>query len=169
MQHTHASTVQVFGEPGTGLLLAICPLTPCWPKLRTAPNIRLIAGDRVGSLKVVSTPGHTPGHVAFLDTRDGSLIAGDTVTAIGRVAVASQFYLRFPLAAMAGWDKTRVVESAQRLRSLDPTMLVVGHSPAVRDPGPAMDRAIAEARARQRRHERRLEEAHERTMYMSRR
>jgi len=41
-----------------------------WPTLQTKPDVRLAAGDRVGSLEVVATPGHTPGHVAFLDTRD---------------------------------------------------------------------------------------------------
>ena len=97
----------------------------------------------MGSLDLVPTPGHTPGHVAFLDTRDGALIAGDTFTSYGRLAVASHFYLRFPLAAMATWDKVKIVESARRLRSLDPDVLVVGHGPATRDPGAAMDQAIA--------------------------
>src|SRR4051794_34773984 len=55
-----------------------------WPKaLQTTPDVRLAAGDRVGSLEVIATPGHTPGHVAFLDTRDGTLIAGDTYTSYG--------------------------------------------------------------------------------------
>jgi Metallo-beta-lactamase superfamily len=52
-----------------------------WPKLETRPDVRLGAGDEVGSLEVVPTPGHTPGHVAFQDTRDGTMIAGDTFTA----------------------------------------------------------------------------------------
>ena len=116
-----------------------------WPKLQTVPDVRLAGGDRVGSLDVVPTPGHTPGHVAFLDTRDGALIAGDTFTSYGRLAVASHFYLRFPLAAMATWDKVKVLESARRLRSLDPDVLAVGHGPAARDPGAAMDQAIARA------------------------
>jgi glyoxylase-like metal-dependent hydrolase (beta-lactamase superfamily II) len=116
-----------------------------WPKLKTVPDVRLNAGDRVGSLEVVATPGHTPGHVAFVDTRDRSLIAGDTYTSYGDVAVSSHFYLRFPLAAMATWDKAKVVESARALRALNPPILLVGHGPAVRDPGAAMDRAIARA------------------------
>jgi glyoxylase-like metal-dependent hydrolase (beta-lactamase superfamily II) len=120
-------------------------LPGAWPKLKTVPDVRLGGEDRVGSLEVVLTPGHTPGHVAFLDTRDRALIAGDTFTAYGRVAIASHFYLRFPFAVMATWDKEAVVESARRLRSLDPTALAVGHGPAVRDPGPRMDRAIARA------------------------
>ena len=120
-------------------------LPGAWPKLETVPDVRLVDGERVGSLEVVLTPGHTPGHVAFIDTRDGVLIAGDTFTAYGRLAVASHFYLRFPFAAMASWDKAKVLESATHLRSLDPAVLVVGHGPAVRDPGAAMDQAIARA------------------------
>src|SRR5215471_18101513 len=49
-------------------------LTGSWPTLKTAPDVRLQPGDRVGSLEVVSSPGHTPGHIAFLDTRDQTLI-----------------------------------------------------------------------------------------------
>jgi glyoxylase-like metal-dependent hydrolase (beta-lactamase superfamily II) len=120
-------------------------LTGSWPKLETIPDVRINGGDRVGSLEVISSPGHTPGHVAFLDRRDNTLIAGDVYTSYGKVAVTSHFYLRFPLAAMATFDKPTDVESARLLRTLDPALLVVGHGPAVRDPGPAMDRAIARA------------------------
>ncbi len=115
-----------------------------WPKdLKTTPDVRLAAGERVGSLQVVAAPGHTPGHVAFLDTRDDTLIAGDAFTTYGSVAVPSHFYLRFPLAAMATWDKAQTVESAAALRALDPAVLVAGHGPAVRNPAAAMDRALA--------------------------
>jgi glyoxylase-like metal-dependent hydrolase (beta-lactamase superfamily II) len=116
-----------------------------WPKIRTVPDVRLVPGDRVGSLEVVPSPGHSPGHVSFLDTRDRTLIAGDVFTSYGGVAVSSHFFLRFPLAAMATWDKAGDVESARALRALDPAILVVGHGPVVRDPGAAMDRAIARA------------------------
>lgn len=117
-----------------------------WPKVRTVPDARLGPGDRVGSLEVVAAPGHSPGHVAFLDTRDRALIAGDTFTSYGRLAVSDHLYWRFPLAAMATWDKAKDLESARALRALEPSVLVVGHGPAVRAPGAAMDRAIAEAR-----------------------
>ncbi len=120
-----------------------------WPKnFKTTPDVRLAAGDRVGSLEVVASPGHSPGHVAFIDTRDGTLIAGDVYTSYGSVAVTNHFYLRFPFAAMATWDKARDLESARALRALDPPVLVVGHGPAVRGPGAVMDRAIARASKR---------------------
>src|SRR4051794_36702637 len=34
-----------------------------WPKLGTVPDVRLGTGDRVGSLEVIPSPGHSPGHV----------------------------------------------------------------------------------------------------------
>jgi glyoxylase-like metal-dependent hydrolase (beta-lactamase superfamily II) len=120
-------------------------LTGSWPKLKTVPDVRLRAGDRVGSLEVIASPGHSPGHVAFLDTRDRALIAGDVFTSIGGVAVSSHFHARFPLAAMATWDKPRDLQSARELRMLNPTMLVVGHGRATRSPASAMDSAIARA------------------------
>jgi len=112
---------------------------------RRAPDVRLSAGDRVGSLEVVPSPGHSPGHVSFLDTRDGILIAGDVFTAYGRVAVTSHLYLRFPFAYFPTWDRAEDLASARALRALDPSVLVVGHGPAVRDPGAAMDTAVARA------------------------
>ena len=116
-----------------------------WPKVRTAPDVRLAGGDRVGSLEVVSSPGHSPGHVAFLDTRDRSLLAGDVFTTYGGPAVTNHFQLPFPFAAMATWDKAADLESARSLRTLDPALLAVGHGPAKRDAIAAMDKAIAAA------------------------
>jgi len=122
-----------------------------WPrKLTTVPDVRISGGERIGSLEVVPTPGHTPGHVAFLDTRDRTLIAGDVFTSYGRVAVTNHLYWRFPFATAGTQDRAQDLESARRLRELDPAILVVGHGPEVRQPGPAMDAAIAASRAAQR-------------------
>jgi len=58
-----------------------------WPKVKTVPDIRLSGGETIGSLEVVPTPGHSPGHVAFRDTCDGpkslkefALLLGDSST-----------------------------------------------------------------------------------------
>jgi glyoxylase-like metal-dependent hydrolase (beta-lactamase superfamily II) len=116
-----------------------------WPSISTVPDVRLQAGDRVGSLEVVPSPGHTPGHVAFLDTRDRSLIAGDVFTTFGSVQVSNHYYWRFPLAAMATNDRADDLASARTLRALEPSLLVVGHGSAVPSPGTQMDRAIQQA------------------------
>ena len=62
--------------------------------------------------------------------------------------MTNHFYLRFPLAAMATYDKAEDLRSARALRALDPTLLVVGHgpatpNPATPNPAAAMDAAIA--------------------------
>ena len=116
-----------------------------WPAVETTPDVRLYEGDRVGSLEVVATPGHTPGHVSFLDTRDRELIVGDVFTSYGRVETTSRLYWRFPLATTATWNKEQNLASAQKLRALEPTTLYVGHGPALRQPVSAMRQAITRA------------------------
>ena len=116
-----------------------------YPGARTRPTRTLSEGDRVGSLQVVAAPGHTPGHVAFLDTRDRTLIAGDAFSTIGGVATSAKANPFFPLPVMATWHKPTALESARRLRALDPARLAVGHGPIVDAPGAAMDKAIARA------------------------
>src|SRR4051794_3672756 len=119
-----------------------------YPKIETRPGQLLNPGGRVGSLEVVAAPGHTPGHVAFLDTRDRTLIAGDAYSTLGGVSTTAKVNPRFPLPAMATWDKPTVVRTAKELRALDPARLAVGHGPVVENPGPAMDAAIARAEGR---------------------
>ena len=116
-----------------------------YPGAKTRPTRTLSAGDRVGSLEVVAAPGHTPGHVAFLDTRDRTLIAGDAFSTIGGVATSAKANPFFPLPVMATWHKPTALESARALRALDPSRLAVGHGHIVDAPGAAMDKAIARA------------------------
>jgi glyoxylase-like metal-dependent hydrolase (beta-lactamase superfamily II) len=116
-----------------------------WPDVETQPDVLLEPGDRVGSLEVIEAPGHTPGHVAFLDTRDRTVFAGDVFTTLGGTAVSSHFTLPFPLAAMATWDKERNLDSARALRALEPQLLAVGHGDALSDPGSETVRAIERA------------------------
>jgi glyoxylase-like metal-dependent hydrolase (beta-lactamase superfamily II) len=77
-------------------------------------------GDRVGSLEVIASPGHTPGHVAFFDVRDKALIAGDALQTRGGIAVSGDLRLLFPFVAMATWNKPVALTSAKTLRALTP-------------------------------------------------
>jgi glyoxylase-like metal-dependent hydrolase (beta-lactamase superfamily II) len=116
-----------------------------WPTLHTKPDLRLAGGERIGSLEVIATPGHTPGHVAFLDVRDRTLLAGDTFTTYWRTEIPNRLAQPFPLAAMGTQDNRQIVDAARALRAVEPRTLLVGHGPAVRDPGSAMDAAIKRA------------------------
>jgi len=115
---------------------------------KTRPTRTLAHGDRVGSLEVISTPGHTPGHAAFLDTRDRTLIAGDAFQTQGGIAVSGIIRPLFPLPALATWHKPTALKSARLLCELEPRRLAVGHGRVLTDPVPAMQRAIAVATER---------------------
>ena len=116
-----------------------------YPKCATKPGRLLAAGDRVGSLEAVASPGHTPGHLSFLDTRDRTLIAGDAFQTLGGVAVAGVIKPLFPLPGMASWHLPTALESARALRALEPARMAVGHGRVLEEPGAAMDAAIAAA------------------------
>lgn len=119
-----------------------------WPVCTTRPTRVVTPGERVGSLEVVAAPGHTPGQVAYLDTRDGALIAGDALSTHFGPAVAGVSKLLFPFVAMGTWDKPTALKTAKALRALGPARLAVGHGPVVTSPAAMMDAAIATAARR---------------------
>ena len=51
--------------------------------IRHQPSRMLKDLDHVGDLLCLTTPGHTPGHISFLDERDGTLYADDTPITYG--------------------------------------------------------------------------------------
>ena len=109
---------------------------------KTSPTRLLQDGDTVGSLQVVASPGHTPGHIALFDPRDGTLLAGDAFQTQGGVAVAGQICPLFPLPAFATYHIPTALESARRLMDLKPARLAVGHGAVLEGPVRAMNMAI---------------------------
>lgn len=116
-----------------------------YPGIKSAPTATFEAGERIGSLEVIAAPGHTPGHVAFLDPRDRTLLCGDAYSTLGGVATSAKANPRFPLPAMATWSRETELASAKALRALEPARLAPGHGKIVDDPLAAMDAAIAKA------------------------
>jgi glyoxylase-like metal-dependent hydrolase (beta-lactamase superfamily II) len=110
---------------------------------RTTPTRTIEAGEHVGSLRAVAAPGHTPGQLAFLDERDGTLLCGDAYATLFGVATCARPKAAFPLPGIATWQRPTAQATAEALRALDPARHAPGHGPVVEDPGAAMDRAIA--------------------------
>lgn len=127
------------GEPDT-------PIKGGVPKnIKTQPDRLLEEGDRVGSLQVIHTPGHTPGSISLLDTRNHSLLAGDAFQTHGGIAVSGTFKALFPFPAFATWNKRIALESARKIRELNPQLLAVGHGKMIDKPLDAIDFAIFES------------------------
>ncbi|MFD2612647.1 MBL fold metallo-hydrolase [Paenibacillus gansuensis] len=114
-------------------------------KLKTRADVLLHDGGRVGSLQAVAAPGHTPGSMAFLDTRNAALIAGDAFQTRGGIAVAGQVRPLFPFPAWGTWDKATALAGARKLAALAPAVLACGHGRMLEQPAAAIERAIAEA------------------------
>ena len=96
-----------------------------------------------GSLRVIDTPGHIPGHMSFLDERDGTLYAGDALTAIhGLVEGEQRCSVVFSDARSwsPGMRAVAAVEAREKLLAyLDRAVCVLGM---------AVSRRVAEPRCR---------------------
>ncbi|MEX2415802.1 MAG: MBL fold metallo-hydrolase [Paenibacillaceae bacterium] len=114
-------------------------------KVKTKPDVLLNDGDHVGSLLAIAAPGHTPGNMAFLDTRNRALIVGDAFQTRGGMAVTGQVRPLFPFPAMATWNKEVSLATARKLSELNPSLLAVGHGLMVENPQVKIARAIKSA------------------------
>ncbi|MGQ8873804.1 MBL fold metallo-hydrolase [Paenibacillus sp. TSA_86.1] len=125
------------------------PIRGSVPKaVRTKPDRLLEDGDQIGSLVAIASPGHTPGHMAFMDTRSRLLIVGDAYQVRGGLAVSGRVRPLFPFPALATWNREAALASAKRLAELEPSVLAVGHGRMLRQPAAAMRAAVADAQQR---------------------
>lgn len=144
-----ARTVPLLASPPDGALRPGEPpgKVTNGPGIASRPTRLLAEGELCGSLRVVETPGHAPGHLSFFDERDGTLYAGDALVAMGRLAVPGYAPWYFFLPNVATWNRDVALASAQRLGSLPIARFACGHGP-VRDGGSDMlAAAIAGARS----------------------
>jgi hydroxyacylglutathione hydrolase len=88
-------------------------------------------GDEVAGFQVLDVPGHSAGHVAFWRESDRVLIAGDVVNTMHPFTMKRG--LREPLDSFTP-DPAQNRKSIKRIAELEPSLLLVGHGPPVRDP-----------------------------------
>jgi glyoxylase-like metal-dependent hydrolase (beta-lactamase superfamily II) len=119
----------------TGAQIAVHPLDrtmletpePLWAPFEIPPSVPAIelaeGGEiRFGSirLRVLHTPGHTPGSVCLAAVDEGLLFSGDTLFASGWGRVD-----------LPGGSAEQIVASLARLSELEaPTLVLPGHGPA---------------------------------------
>ena len=102
-------------------------------------------GELFGSLRVIDTPGHIPGHQSFLDERDGTLFAGDELVGVGRLSVCGWTPWYFSLPTFVMWSKPLALASARKLLDFPIQRFACGHG-AMREGGiAALRQAIAKA------------------------
>ena len=79
----------------------------------------------LGGLRVVETPGHTPGHVSFFAPSAAILFCGDSL-------VSEESGLRGSRGAN-NWDQAKSDESVRKQAALGATIVCSGHGPVVVD------------------------------------
>jgi hydroxyacylglutathione hydrolase len=113
------------GQGRVGKLLNRLPLPQPNPVAR-----RLKEGDEVAGFTVLETPGHSPGHVAYWRESDRTLILGDVLFNLSLPTLKPG--LREPYRALTP-DPQQNRDSARRLATLRPDLVLFGHGPPLRD------------------------------------
>ena len=99
-------------------------------------------GDMIGSLKVIHTPGHTPGHISLYYEEDKLLLGADTI--YKHVFGAEGMYISAPQVSI---DSTTAIVSAQRLSKVNFDKLLMAHqdSPLLEGAKEAVEKLVAES------------------------
>lgn len=134
-----------------------------WPR-RTPIDTWLHDGDELpvlGGLRVVHTPGHTPGHVSLLLPERGVLIAGDALArrrglpalfGSGRSDARAQSWMNGDLTTPPRFltsDWPAALRSIQRIATLEFETLALSHFPPIREnAAPALRRLARSLRPR---------------------
>ena len=79
-------------------------------------------GDMIGSLKVIHTPGHTPGHISLYYEKDKLLLGADSI--YKHVFGAEGMYISAPQVSI---DPVTAIVSAQRLSKVNFDKLLMAH------------------------------------------
>jgi glyoxylase-like metal-dependent hydrolase (beta-lactamase superfamily II) len=79
----------------------------------------------LGGLRVVETPGHTPGHISLFAPAVGALFCGDSMVSDGDGIHGSR--------PAVTWDETQARASVQKQAKLRPGIVCPGHGPVVVD------------------------------------
>jgi glyoxylase-like metal-dependent hydrolase (beta-lactamase superfamily II) len=112
----------------------------------STPVTHIVAeGELFGSLRAIPTPGHIPGHVSFLDERDGTLYTGDALVNVGRLSVCGWTPWYFPLPSFVMWSKPLALQSAKALLNYPITRFAAGHGPLREGGIAALREAISHA------------------------
>jgi glyoxylase-like metal-dependent hydrolase (beta-lactamase superfamily II) len=81
-------------------------------------------GDEVFGLQILTTPGHTAGHISVFDEDTGVLVAGDALTNEGQLAGSNPQFTE---------DEAAAVASVGKMAKLAPRTILVGHGDPVTD------------------------------------
>jgi hydroxyacylglutathione hydrolase len=82
-------------------------------------EISLKEGDKIGTLTVIETPGHTPGSIALFDEQKKAMFVGDTLRFNGtKISAAPEQFT---------WDAEKENQSIEKISKRDFDVMLPGH------------------------------------------
>jgi len=111
-------------------VMAQAPKAAVWSGDELPRTTHLTDGDHVGPLRVVSTPGHTPGHVCLMHDATGEVFAGDCVGTFGGALQQAP--------AVFTADAGEADRSLHRLADLAGRRMYFAHGAEIDDPWAAL-------------------------------
>jgi len=137
---THAHRDHIGGaskiKEATGATIVLHPLDAAKAKEAQAVADKVVEDgdiliiDNVG-LKVIHTPGHSPGHICILLEKGGVMFSGDHVLGLGTTA------LKPPEGDMAQY-----IDSLRKLLDYDIQLICPGHGPPIKAPRRKLEELI---------------------------
>jgi len=101
----------------------------------TAVPIRPVSeGDEIFGLRIIETPGHTPGHVSVYDPASKVLVAGDALITTFGLAGSDPHYTD---------DAAKAAASVKKLAALDVAAILPGHGAPLTSGAAAHLRSLA--------------------------
>ncbi len=92
-------------------------------------------GDTVFDLRVIATPGHTPGHISLLDESAGILVAGDSLNGTDGTGLTGANPQYTP-------DMATANQSIAKMAGFDYSVVLVGHGEPVAENGSSLVGAL---------------------------
>lgn len=136
LTHLHMDHVgSLFAIAEQAPLASVYAGGPDSPDIRSPRKVQALEeGDSVQDLQILSTPGHTAGHVSLFHEDSGTLFIGDAAaTDHGNV-------VRSPAAFTS--NATRAEESLERIAALAPERILFAHGAEIPSPTSALVRLI---------------------------
>ncbi|WP_310397149.1 MBL fold metallo-hydrolase [Hymenobacter sp.] len=100
----------------------------CWAGQGHPVADTLRENDWVGTFRVVESPGHAAGHLAFFREKDGLLLAGDVATNMNLLTTWPGLHLP---PAMFTSNQEQNIASLKKLADLHPRLICFGHGPVL--------------------------------------
>lgn len=81
--------------------------------MRSLQTTELKEADTFGSLRVIETPEHIPGHLSYLDERHGTLFAGDALTGVSALCIGGYSPWSLPMPNIFTCNKALAPEGSK--------------------------------------------------------